>query len=726
MGLFSWFRRSGMANQYLRNDNFMIPRWTRPPERNTAEWIKMFSKSPRLAVVNRIASDLSFATGKLYQIDDGGEEHELTAHPFLDFWEKINPLYEYSSAALWQLHEIYLLLKGEGYFVIERDILGYPCELWPVPTHWVFMTPYLGFPYYRIRTSSGAILEIPVEDMFIMKSLNPSDPFMRGLGEAESVADEVETDEYASKFQKRFFFNDATPNLVISMPGSSDEQRKRFRSEWLERFKGIFKSHGVATTDGDISINKIGESMKDMDMVNGRVYLRDAVLEHFGVPREIMGITENSNRATAEAAQFIYAQNVLTPRLQRREEAVNNQLLPAFGDNLVWRYDNIIPRNQEFDKLRALDGWNAGLLTKDEARELLDHEPATNGAIYKTTFSDIFISEKQNPVEVSSELTETEQGAPGSMPGEEIEVVNDGEKGAEIEITDTDDGDVDFGGLKAAETGRGHKAVTTDATVARNMQALRAEQERKNNIAITKYFNTQKSQIARVLSAHRKADIHEGVAKAYTAWDSLFGVENALIGIELSKTITLFVDNIFDWKSENDVLKNLFTGLETQTYNASAKVTASLYRLRDTTRPEFIRIAQSRIDSRIKEITSTTKASIADSVSRGLESGKDKAEVVKEIQDCTAFSPGRSQTIANTETHIAIGTGVHDSLIAAGFTRHKWVTKGDSKVRDRHQKINGEIQPISEVFSNGLIYPGDPSGPPGEIVNCRCIEVGVP
>lgn len=34
----------------------------------------------------------------------------------------------------------------------------------------------------------------------------------------------MEIDEYAAQFQKRFFYNDATPNIIVSMPGSSDEQ----------------------------------------------------------------------------------------------------------------------------------------------------------------------------------------------------------------------------------------------------------------------------------------------------------------------------------------------------------------------------------------------------------------------------------------------------------------------------------------------------------------------
>lgn len=433
-------RRQLPSDQFSRAEgNAMIPRWTRPPERNTYDWIKMFSKSPRLSVVERIASDLSFATGKLYVVGSDGEESEITRHSFLNFWAQPNPLHEFSAAALWRLEEIYLLLKGEGYFVIEKDPAGRPAELWPVPTHWVMMTPYLGHPYYTVKTTSGSIMEVSVDDMFVMKDINPLDPFLRGLGQAEAIADEVEIDEYAAQFQKRFFYNDATPNIIVSMPGSSDEQRKRFRAEWLERFKGVFKSHGIATTGGDISIQKVAESMKDMDMVNGRTFIRNATLEHFGVPREIMGITESSNRATSEAAQYIYAQNVLMPRLRRREEAINQQLLPMFGEGLLWRYDDIVPRNQEFDKMKGIDGWNAGLLTKDEARELLDMPPAeVGGDVYKTTFSDIYMRANEDPASVSSSMANLQYGDPATAEtggAEEIDVEEPPADPDAVEIT---------------------------------------------------------------------------------------------------------------------------------------------------------------------------------------------------------------------------------------------------------------------------------------------------
>ena len=362
-------RRKQVRDAYQGGSDSFVSRWARPPSMNTAEWLNMFSTSPRLAVVDRIASDLANISGKLMRVEEDGTEVEVTSHPFLDFMNHPNPLYEMTSSAIWRLHEIYLMLVGESFFLIERDERGRPVELWNVPPHWVKLTPYLGNPTYQIVSSGGLTMTVPVDDMFVMKQLNPLDPFLRGLGIAESIADEVEIDEYAAKFQKRFFYNDATPPVVFLMPDATDEQRNAFLARWNQKHRGVENSHRAAALSGNVDVKELGSTDgKNLGFIESRIAMRDAVLEHFGVPREIMGITENSNRSTADAAQYIYAKNVLTSRIRMREEAINTQLLPMFGSGLVWRFDPVIPYDKEFDKGKALDAYNAGLITKNEAR----------------------------------------------------------------------------------------------------------------------------------------------------------------------------------------------------------------------------------------------------------------------------------------------------------------------------------------------------------------------
>ncbi len=411
MNIFNIIRgKKKVRDEYMGGNNKFITRWARPPSMNTAEWLSMFSTSPRLAVVDRIASDLASVSGHLYRVEKDGVETEITDHPFLDFMSNPNPLYEMTSSAIWRLHEVYLALVGESFLIIERDEFERPIELWNVPPQWVKQTPHLDYPFYDVISSDGITMSVPVDDMFIMKSLNPLNPFMRGLGPAESIADEVEIDEYAAKFQKRFFYNDATPPIVFIMPDATADQRQAFMAEWNKEHKGLRNRHKAAAITGNMDVKVLNGSggSQNLDFMESRIAMRDAVLEHFGVPREIMGITENSNRATADSAQYIYAKNVLTPRLDNRENAINKQLLPLFGDNLVWRFDPVIPYDKEFNKEKAVSLYNSGIIMKNEARNLSDLPNIEGGNVFKTSINDVFISEKDDPVEVSRELLSDE------------------------------------------------------------------------------------------------------------------------------------------------------------------------------------------------------------------------------------------------------------------------------------------------------------------------------
>lgn len=51
----------------------------------------------------------------------------------------------------------------------------------------------------------------------------------------------------------------------------------------------------------------------------------------------------------------------------------------------------------------------------------------------------------------------------------------------------------------------------------------------------------------------------------------------------------------------------------------------------------------------------------------------------------------------------------------------QWDATMDANTRESHQMVDGEIRELDEKFSNGLMYPGDPSGNAAEVINCRCI-----
>lgn len=52
--------------------------------------------------------------------------------------------------------------------------------------------------------------------------------------------------------------------------------------------------------------------------------------------------------------------------------------------------------------------------------------------------------------------------------------------------------------------------------------------------------------------------------------------------------------------------------------------------------------------------------------------------------------------------------------------RKRWICTLDHRTRDSHLELGGETIAEDAVFSNGCRFPGDPSGRPEEVYNCRC------
>lgn len=153
------------------------------------------------------------------------------------------------------------------------------------------------------------------------------------------------------------------------------------------------------------------------------------------------------------------------------------------------------------------------------------------------------------------------------------------------------------------------------------------------------------------------------------------------------------------------------------------------------------KLAKSFYDSRIGQLVTSGKESkkaVRDALFFGI--GKGKKHIpgwteggnLSDLKDAVrqAFNKemsfSRARTIARTEVNIAQNTGRYNELRAEGVKKKQWLTAGDEKVRPSHRDAaNDGPVPMDEPFSNGLMNPGDPDGPPEEVINCRCTLVPV-
>lgn len=56
----------------------------------------------------------------------------------------------------------------------------------------------------------------------------------------------------------------------------------------------------------------------------------------------------------------------------------------------------------------------------------------------------------------------------------------------------------------------------------------------------------------------------------------------------------------------------------------------------------------------------------------------------------------------------------------------RWLATEDERTRETHVEADGQVVPIAQPFNVGdesLMYPGDPTGSDGEVINCRCTLV---
>ena len=118
------------------------------------------------------------------------------------------------------------------------------------------------------------------------------------------------------------------------------------------------------------------------------------------------------------------------------------------------------------------------------------------------------------------------------------------------------------------------------------------------------------------------------------------------------------------------------------------------------------------------------KTTVRQEISRGIAQSLSYQEIARNIKSTTLVDYNKSLRIAKTEGHriqceSAYNVQVRAKQKGANIVK-QWDSTLDSRTRDSHQKLDGELVEVDEKFSNGLRYPGDSNGVASEVVNCRC------
>lgn len=383
----------------------------RAADRGTRRMLEAYSELPWLrGVVHRVAEDVSAVRWQVFavreerggrivrnrraqragyrerkmvlrQLAENEELEEILEHPFRELMDRADPgrLGKTITGKMRRkLLVEHLELTGDAFWLLERNEAGAPNLAWPLPPHWVRELPSPDDLNFHVELGSSRF-EVPVSEVYWVSDLDPENPYGRGAGTAQALADELETDEYAAKTAKQSFLNRGRPDFIASWGGKvgaegqgapSKQELRRAQAEWMNRHRGFWRAFKPHFTNRQVKIHELSQSFEQLQLKELREWERDIIRQVFGVPPEIMGHTEDSNRATSHNARMIYARQTLVPRLELMRETLQDLSEREFDQRIVIDYVSPVPEDREFQKEVISEvPW---AFKADEVREVAD------------------------------------------------------------------------------------------------------------------------------------------------------------------------------------------------------------------------------------------------------------------------------------------------------------------------------------------------------------------
>lgn len=313
------------------------------------------------AVLHRLAADTARPAWHLELPDPtGGEPRQLHRHPALAVWGAPNPTMTPTRRSMIYLGQHWLDILGECFLQVVTtgpNGTGLPVELWPINP--IQMTPVTASDTFIagwVHTgANGTQTPLTVDQVIQLKYPDPENP-LRGLPPIMSALTEIDASELAAEYQRKYFHNSAIPGGLLTTDAQMEQHEF---DEWVERWNdqhaGVDNAWRVHLTDRGGKFIPQTTSLADMLLTDLIESHRDTIREAFGISKTVLGMSESdTNRATAEAAEYVHAKYTIADRLDLWAEA-GDVLLRRFpsaratGRSGPWRMvaDHKIPADVE-------------------------------------------------------------------------------------------------------------------------------------------------------------------------------------------------------------------------------------------------------------------------------------------------------------------------------------------------------------------------------------------
>ena len=645
-----------------------------------------------------IADELAKIELKLYRkIKDGTEE--VFNHPILDLLHRANNFT--TKYDLFWLTAQYLELAGEApWYVFKRGNM--PVGLYLLRPDKISIKAGTGDRFidgYTYRNDRGKEVPIKPEEMIFNKIPNTVNPF-RGMGTLQAAARVVDIEEYSEEFNRNYFVNSAMPSMFFSTDQKlGDDKKERFRKSIEKNYTGIKNAQKFLILEAGLEAKPLQMTQRDMEFIEQLRWTRDKILGIFRVPRTALGITDDVNRANAEATDYVFAKRTIQPKMERLIQQLNEFLVPMFpdGENLLLGYDSPVPEDIE-KKLKYYEsGIKNGFLTINEVREKENLETIGDEGDQVLIASTLKpIGEQPQPVPSKDILHKINTRNKQATKNISKELVNKVIAGAVKDI------EKDIRGLVKKEEDRRDKSVMqwSQKKIQKSwlsMTKRKATYTEKFEKLLKKQFDYQ---LKDILKRHKSVSSgwKINVDQERAVWFKIFmPLYEEIVKGEGQKVLDDLVDDM-KFSDMTDTSQKFI-------HDKTAKMS---WEINKTTNRKIEKIVNDNIGENVKVVSSKLTELFDD------------------------MEKSRVDIIARTEVSKAINFATNESYMQSGVVEaKKWVTGRDSRVCEFCRELEGKIIGLSENFENrGANIEGEDEGvmdidyeniahPPLH-ANCRC------
>ena len=336
------------------------------------------SKALLLSTVYRCVEVISDSIAQLplepYKIDKDGYKIKYTEHPTYSLLNR-EPNNKMTRFTFIKTLVISMLLKGNGYAYIERDINGNAKALHYIPAELVTVIQPQTINDNIVYSVTG--MANAVEACNMIHLLNFSYNGINGISTLAHAKNILGLSTDSEAHAQGFFKGGANLAGILKVQSTlTSKQKNDLKTSWQTAFSPVTGTpNGVAVLEGNMEFQPITVNPADAQLLETRQFNVVDICRFFGVSPVKAFDLSKSSYSTVEATELAFLTDTLSPLLEKIELEFERKLYkPSERDNIDVRFNTATLLRADKQSLASYYNtlFQIGVISPNEIRKELD------------------------------------------------------------------------------------------------------------------------------------------------------------------------------------------------------------------------------------------------------------------------------------------------------------------------------------------------------------------